>query len=480
MTTIREVPSAMMTRTREGNPSAYVIAAVLALDGLVHLCWAAGLTWPAGDTRSLSLALLAVDVPFRPPLLLALAATVWAGAAVVLLRARHGRTGLIGRLAQAGTVVFTSAVLLRALLGCWWLFTPGSLPVTFYLLNLLLYTPLCLVLSVAGVRLLGSPGPAPKQHRLRRLLSARAAAITAPALVLAALLVAAFGYAPQVQSRYSPQAELGAVASRYLDTSLARFHYIREGTGSPVVLLSPGSAWLRAWLPEVRTLAGAHTVYAVDLPGQGFTRLHDRSFTFNLAGMTGAIGTFLDAAGLDRVALAGNSWSGGWALAFAQAQPDRVSSLALLAPSGLAQADPLSWELLKLPLLGRALTHVGAASRDVTRSGLRDLFVHQDVVTPDLVEAMWVPNTFPDNLRADYELEQNLDWTQTQRALPRTRVRTLIIWGRQDHVLASTQATRFGELMPDARVHLLDGCGHALTLDCPGAVTEMLGRFWRD
>lgn len=456
---------------------AYIIATVLFLDGLVHLYWATGLAWPASDARSLSLALLAIDVPFRPPLLVALAATGWAGAGVVLLRARHSRAGLTGRLVQAGTAVFTAAVLLRTLLGCWWLFTPGSLPATFYWLNLVLYTPLCAVLSVLGLRLLGAADSAPKQ---RRLLSARAATITAPTLMLAALLVAAFAYAPQVQTQYSPRGQLGSVTSRYLDTSLARFHFIRQGSGTPVVLLSPGSAWLRAWLPEFRALAATHTVYAVDLPGQGFTRLHDPAFTFDLAGMTRAIGTFLDAAHLDTVALAGNSWSGGWALAFAQAQPQRVSSLVLLAPSGLAQADPLSWELLKLPLVGRALTHVGTASKGMVRTGLRGLFVHQDLVTPALAEAMWAPNTLPDNLRADYELEQNLDWTQTQRALPGTRMRTLIIWGRQDHVLPSAQAARFGRLMPQAQVHVIDGCGHALTLDCPGAVTSMMESFWRE
>jgi pimeloyl-ACP methyl ester carboxylesterase len=470
-----------MTKIRERKWPAYAIAAVLFLDGLLHLYWATGLTWPASDTRSLSLALLNIDVPFRPPLLLALAATVWAGAGVVLLHARHDRAGLIGRLAQAGTAAFTATVLLRALLGCWWLGTPGSLPATFYWLNLLLYTPLCAVLSVLGLRLLGSANPPPERGRIRRLLSIRAAAIIAPALVFAALLIAAFGYAPQVQAQGPPRGELGAIPSRYLDTSLARFHYIRQGSGTPVVLLSPGSASLRAWLPEFRALAATHTVYAVDLPGQGYTRLHDpAAFTFGLPGMTQAIGTFLDAAHLGTVGLAGNSWSGGWALAFAQARPQRVSSLVLLAPSGLAEADPLSWELLKLPLLGRALTHVGAASTGMMRTGLRSLFVHRDLVTPAIVTAMWAPNTLPDNLRADYELEQNLDWTQTQRALPGTRVRTLVIWGRQDHVLPSAQAARFGRLLPDARVHVLGGCGHALTLDCPAAVTSMMESFWRE
>jgi hypothetical protein len=74
--------------------------------------------------------LLGFNVPFRPAMLIALAGAVWAGAAVVLTRAHHGRAGFLGHLTQAAAAVLTAAVLLRALLGIWWLFTPGSLPGT--------------------------------------------------------------------------------------------------------------------------------------------------------------------------------------------------------------------------------------------------------------------------------------------------------------------------------------------------------------
>lgn len=56
----------------------------------------------------------------------------------------------------------------------------------------------------------------------------------------------------------------------------------------------------------------------MNLPGQGFTQLHDRAFAFDLPAMTAAVDVFLDAVVLRRTALAGNSWSGGRAVAFAQ------------------------------------------------------------------------------------------------------------------------------------------------------------------
>jgi hypothetical protein len=51
-------------------------------------------------------------------------------------------------------------------------------------------------------------------------------------------------------------------------------------------------------------LALEHSVDVSDLPGQGYTRLHDRKFGWNLAVMTSAIGTFMDAVGVPRAALA--------------------------------------------------------------------------------------------------------------------------------------------------------------------------------
>ena len=97
-----------------------------------------------------------------------------------------------------------------------------------------------------------------------------------------------------------------------------------------------------------------------------------------------------------------------------------------------------------------------------------------------MIDAIWRPATRPDNVRATYELERSLDWRITQAALPWTRQPALVVWGAQDTVLPVAQAARFAELMPDARVHVLDGCGHALTLDCPDTVATLMGDFLGD
>lgn len=223
-------------------------------------------------------------------------------------------------------------------------------------------------------------------------------------------------------------------------------------------------------------LAKDHTVYAVDLPGQGETRLHDEGFAFDLNGMTNALEQFLDALHLQNVVLGGNSWSGGWALAYAQRHPQQVSKLLLLAPSGLDEPDVASWEILKLPLVGEVLGKL-AADRSMVASAVRGLFVHQNLVTPQLVDTLWIPGTYRDNVRSMYALERGLDWSVTEKALPSTPQPTLVLWGDHDTVLPVAQAARFAKLLPNATVRVLANCGHALTVDCPGQVTPLMAAY---
>ncbi|WP_327095766.1 hypothetical protein OIE68_38340 [Nocardia vinacea] len=66
-----------------------------------------------------------------------------------------------------------------------------------------------------------------------------------------------------------------ALISRYIDTPVARFHYNTTGEGSPVVLLPGGTVSLHTYRDMIPALAEHHTVYAVDLPGNGYTTVND-------------------------------------------------------------------------------------------------------------------------------------------------------------------------------------------------------------
>lgn len=138
--------------------------------------------------------------------------------------------------------------------------------------------------------------------------------------------------------------------------------------------------------------------------------------------------------------------------------------------------DVPTYELLKPPLLGELLVRYGY-TEDAVRASVPGLFAHRERATPRLADQMWTPLTVPANLRATWLLERRLDWRRTQAAMPRTRLPVLVLWGREDTILPVAQAARFGQLIPRASVHVLDRCGHAITLDCPEPATALMRDF---
>lgn len=174
-----------------------------------------------------------------------------------------------------------------------------------------------------------------------------------------------------------------------------------------MVLLAPGGTSVVGWRDQFAELARDRTVYVVDLPGQRYTQLKDESFRYDLNAMVTAVGAFMDAVGVRRTALAGNSWSGGWALAFAQRHPDRVSKLALLDATGLDLRGTLMWESLKIPAVGE-LARKLSTGKSTVRKLAEGMMVNQDRITGELLDEWWAPMTFRDNIRATYLLERRL------------------------------------------------------------------------
>ena len=139
------------TKQRAGT----VVAAVLAADGLLHAYWTTGRIWPARDPRTLALAVLNSDIPFSPLVVGPLACLLFLAALLVL--ARVHRLSRLGRLIpdsflQLGILIVAAGLLLRGVAGMGWVLGLGADRRTlFYKLNLIAYTPACLVLFAATV-----------------------------------------------------------------------------------------------------------------------------------------------------------------------------------------------------------------------------------------------------------------------------------------------------------------------------------------
>lgn len=315
--------------------------------------------------------------------------------------------------------------------------------------------------------------------RLKRYIVRACLAVAAVLLATAAVAALALAYfyeAEGIQGYGSPY--LRSVDSQFVDTPTARFHYTKTGTGSPVVLVHGGGGWLYTYRQLIDDLAETHTVYAVDLPGHGYTEVRQGDFAFGLQSMTDSIAVFMDAVELDRASLVGHSWGGGWALRWAQLHPDRVDRLVLIDSSGLDFEDVWDWRILEFPVIGELI--VNLMERSDAQALLAKSFHNQPMLTDELVNEYWAPGSQPLARKALLELQRNLDWSITERSLADTITPTLVLWGDKDRFLDVKLAFRFIEAMPNAIKHVLADCGHSAHEDCPEQAIPAIATFLAD
>jgi pimeloyl-ACP methyl ester carboxylesterase len=263
---------------------------------------------------------------------------------------------------------------------------------------------------------------------------------------------------------------------QYVETALARFHYRKAGEGPPLVLLPGGALWSFTYRDIIPALAREHTVYAVDLPGAGYTTLHDPEFGYDVGAMTDALRQFMSAVGLTRASVLAHSLNGSVAVDFAARYPEQVDRLALIAPLVLDTDLNANMRLMRQPIAGELATSV--MTEEIYVAGLRGAYARPEILTDELADTYWTPLSRAENRTAMWKQPRNLDLAAVQREANAIRANTLILWGEYDHVVAPSQAQPLAELIPHSRLRIISGAGHNAHEDDPAAVAiELTGFF---
>ncbi|MEU4562710.1 alpha/beta fold hydrolase [Actinoplanes sp. NPDC023936] len=206
-------------------------------------------------------------------------------------------------------------------------------------------------------------------------------------------------------------------------------------------------------LPTARALAGRATAVVPDLPGYG--RSAAWGHALGLPSLAWALLEVLDALGLERVFLIGNSMGGPLSLEVAHSAPERVAGIVLASPAGGEHNQPLGRALLQL-------------ARDVRRENPR-----------------MIPVVLPDYLRFGpvngLHLFSELVRFPSLERLLRTPVPTLAVLGSRDPLMPSMARVR--ELArlapPHVTVVMIDGAAHAMNFSHPGELAHVIG-CWLD
>lgn len=272
--------------------------------------------------------------------------------------------------------------------------------------------------------------------------------------------------------------------ARELTTDQGVLRYHEAGDGPPLVLLhgsGPGVTGWRNYRGNLATFAEHFRCLVLELPGFGVS---DPADGHPMATAPVALGRFLDALGLDRVDLVGNSMGGIVGTQYALAHPDRIRRLVTIGGMGRNVFSPGPGEGIRL------LTEF---TDNPTREGLirwlRSMVHDQSLVTEELVEERWQLANDPEalaNARTMYGSEafaarsaaaaasdQAPYWAMLHRLKPKT----LITWGRDDRVSPVDMSILPMRTIPDVELHVFPDCGHWVMIEQKAAWESVVLAF---
>ncbi len=223
-----------------------------------------------------------------------------------------------------------------------------------------------------------------------------------------------------------------------------------------------------SFFQTVSALTPDHTVHAIDLPGFGGSSKPPRG-AYDAAYFGRAVLGYMDAMGIDRAHLVGNSMGGRIALEVALGEPDRAQSISLLAP---ALAFRKRRELVPLVKLVRpelaAIPHPMRAAR--VRAYFWGLFARPERLDPAAAEvaADEFCRTYRSrsariaffaalrNIYLDAPHGKRGFWTR----LVDLRPPSLFVWGDCDRLVPVSFSRHVAEVLPSSRQVVLPECGH--------------------
>ena len=247
-------------------------------------------------------------------------------------------------------------------------------------------------------------------------------------------------------------------------------HYLERGGGSPVIIIHGFFYDTHMWHNNIEPLAGLFKVYAIDLWGFGYSTREPMDYGYSL--YSGQLLAFMDALGIQKASMIGQSMGGGTIMKFAISHRDRIDKVILVDPAGMPNPLPLMGKIANLPLIGEIMY------------GLQSDFMRKLVLRKNFIrDPAFVTDSYFENVTRFHKIKGT---SQVMLAILRKRffdtlgdethafgeinLPTLLVWGREDRSIPVERGRAMHALLKGSRLEIIDNAGH-----CPH--DEQSGRF---
>lgn len=279
------------------------------------------------------------------------------------------------------------------------------------------------------------------------------------------------------------------ITLRHLSVHGHKVGYRMGGSGPAVVLIHGLTGSSSTWREVMPVLAERYTVIAPDLLGHGESAKPRGDYS--LGAFASGIRDLLVGLGIERATVVGHSLGGGVAMQLAYQFPQRCERLVLVSSGGLGKE--VSWFLKLVSLPGSELVmplfllpHMKDALERVALALGNLPGVRTGSELSSYSKEVWrsyAGLTETQNRMAFIHTVRSVIDPLGQRVSARDRlylaqkVPTLIVWGDRDKVIPVEHAYAAHDLIPGSHLAVVEGVGHFVPIERPGAFIEAFDHF---
>lgn len=306
------------------------------------------------------------------------------------------------------------------------------------------------------------------------------------AILLVLLLIAPFLIPVPPLENTVPAESLADDDSKFIEINGVNVHYKIYGTGEPVFILLHGfGASLFSWHEVTTPLAEYGTVIAYDRPAFGLTERPlewEGESPYSQDAQVELVIGLMDALGIAKAILVGNSAGGTISMLTALKYPERIESLILMDPAVYAGGGAPAWIR---PLLGTPqMRHVGPLfARQIQAQGvefIKTAWHDPSKIPQSTFDGYLKPLQVENWDKALWELTLSSRESGLAERVSEFNLPILVITGDDDRIVPTEQSLRLAEEIPNADLAVLSQCGHLPHEECPDefmqAVQDFLGK----
>lgn len=283
---------------------------------------------------------------------------------------------------------------------------------------------------------------------------------------------------------------------RFADVNGVNIHYVRQGSGLPLILVHGWPEFWWTWHRNIDTLAEKFDVVTPDLRGFGQSEkpaTDNVVVTYSAEQHARDILALADHLGFERFGVVGHDVGGAALQALARLHPERMVGMFLfnVAYPGIgkrwAEADHLNqiWyqSLHQQPWAADLIGH----SHETCRIYLANMLSHisYDPTAFDPVIDVWVDNFMrPGNIQGGFNWyiachQQRLDLVRHGAPdLPKISVPSRFLWGAHDPVLLSQWTDNLPAYFEDPQIEIANNAGHFVHFEASTRANSAITEFF--